>query len=112
MNNFFTNIRHIFGNMFRKEDNEPWLSYYSKEDRTIQFTRKNIYEYLEDSVKKSDMDYIALNYFGTKINYDDFIFKIKAFQISFSKIFFSKGLYTFAKERNSFLHIFSLYRYF
>lgn len=72
MNNFFTNIRHFFGNIFRKEDNEPWLGYYSKEDRTIQFTRKNIYEYLEDSVKKSDMDFIALNYFGTKINYDDF----------------------------------------
>ena len=34
-----------------------------------------------------------------------FIFKIKAFQISSSNIFFSKGLYTLAKERKSFLHI-------
>ncbi len=67
--NLFTNLQHFFGNLFRKESNEPWLGFYSKEERSIKFTKKTIYEYLRDNVKEEDYDYIALNYFNTKINY-------------------------------------------
>ena len=72
MARFFTRLNHYIRNIFRKKSNEPWLSYYSRENRHIHFTRKNIYEYLHDSVKEEDYDYIALNYFDNKINYKTF----------------------------------------
>ena len=73
MATFFTRLNHYIKNIFRK-DNEPWLSYYSREKRRIHFTKKNIYEYLNDSISPSDYDYIALNYFDNKINYKTFFF--------------------------------------
>lgn len=59
----------------RKYENEPWLSYYSKEERRIEFTNKTIYEYLTSCVGE-DLDYIALNYFGRRISYNEFFDKI------------------------------------
>ena len=52
----------------RKMKNEPWLSYYSREDRSIKFTKKSIYEYMKDSVG-DDKGFVALNYFNHKITY-------------------------------------------
>ena len=53
-------------NIFRKRDkNQPWLDYYSREERSIKFTKKSIYHYMKDSVGE-DKDLIALNYFNTK----------------------------------------------
>ncbi len=72
MTRLFTRLNHYIRNIFRKKSNEPWLSYYSREERHIHFTKKNIYEYLYDSVKEEDYDYIALNYFDNKINYKTF----------------------------------------
>ena len=72
MARLFTRLNHYIRNLFRKKSNEPWLSYYSREERHIHFTKKNIYEYLYDSVKEEDYDYIALNYFDNKINYKTF----------------------------------------
>ena len=51
---------------------EEWLSYYDREKNTIEYTKKSIYEYLIESVG-DDKDYIALNYFGNKINYTEFL---------------------------------------
>lgn len=60
----------------KKNLNEPWLAYYSEEERSIKFTNKTIYEYLKDSVGQ-DKDYIALNYFNTRISYNEFFDKIE-----------------------------------
>ncbi len=72
MARFFTRINHYIRNLFRKKKNNEWLSYYSREKNKIHFTKKNIYEYLYDSIDKEDYDYIALNYFDNKINYKTF----------------------------------------
>lgn len=54
----------------RKHKNEPWLSYYSREERSIKFTKKSIYHFmLENAEKYKNM--IALNYFDNKISYRD-----------------------------------------
>ena len=55
----------------RKVDNAPWLEYYSREERSIRFTHKSIYEYLIDEVGE-DKDFIALNYFGNRFSYNEF----------------------------------------
>jgi len=72
-----TFFRDIMTKVFKKKNrNEPWLEYYSKEERKIKFTDKTIYEYLKDSVGV-DRDYIALNYFGTRISYNELFLKIE-----------------------------------
>ena len=48
--------------------NEPWLEYYSREERKIKFTKKSIYEFMRDSIG-DDLGYFALNYFENKITY-------------------------------------------
>ena len=60
----------------KKLPNEPWLAYYSKEDREIKFTNKLIYEYLKSCVGQ-DTDYIALNYFGYRMSYNELFEKIE-----------------------------------
>ena len=54
-----------------KRKNEPWLSYYSRKERKITFTKKSIYNFMKDSVGE-DKDFYALNYFDTRITYYDF----------------------------------------
>ena len=48
----------------KKNLNEPWLAYYSEEERSIKFTNKTIYEYLKDGFDKcfevSDVNDIIL----------------------------------------------------
>ena len=59
-------------NLFRiKKNNEPWLDYYSREERSIKFSKKSIYHYMKDNVGE-DKDLIALNYFENRITYYDF----------------------------------------
>ena len=59
-------------NLFRRKDkDQPWLDYYSREERSIEFTKKSIYHYMKDSVGE-DKDLIALNYFDNRITYFDF----------------------------------------
>ena len=71
-----TPLRDLFTKLFKgKKNDEPWLAYYSKEERKIKFTDKTIYEYLKDSVGV-DTDYIALNYFGTKVSYNELFLRI------------------------------------
>lgn len=71
-----TPLRDLFTKLFKKKHEEPWLAYYSKEERKIKFTDKTIYEYLKDSVG-ADTDYIALNYFGTRISYNELFLRIE-----------------------------------
>ena len=65
-------FKNLFTKMFKHRDlNAPWLDYYSREERSIQFTTKSIYHYLIDEVGE-DKDYIALNYFENRISYNEF----------------------------------------
>ena len=75
--NFLKEFIHGVKNLFRKDmSNEPWLDYYSEAERKIKFTKKTIYNFLNDSVSKEDYDYIALNYFNNKITYREFFYRI------------------------------------
>ena len=65
-------ISNFFFKLFKKKDaDKPWLDYYSREERTIKFTSKSIYDYMVDEVG-NDKDFIALNYFENRISYNDF----------------------------------------
>ena len=65
-------ISTFFFKLFKKKDPEkPWLDYYSREERSIKFTNKSIYDYMVDEVG-NDKDFIALNYFENRISYNDF----------------------------------------
>lgn len=65
-------IKDLLTKLFKtRVKNAPWLDYYSREERSIQFTTKSIYHYLIDEVGE-DKDYIALNYFENRISYNEF----------------------------------------
>ena len=65
-------IKDFLTSIFKKKNkNEPWLDYYSREERSIKFTNKSIYDFLIDQVGE-DKDYIALNYFENRISYNEF----------------------------------------
>ena len=59
----------IAGLIYKKQHkNEPWLEYYSRDERSIKFTKKSIYQFMMDS-SVEDKGLIALNYFDKKITY-------------------------------------------
>ena len=69
-------LKDIITMLFKqKKNNEPWLDYYSREERSIKFTDKSIYNFMIDSVGQ-DKDYFALNYFDNRITYNEFFDKI------------------------------------
>jgi len=68
----------ILENIFKKENfkDEPWLRYYSKEERKTEFTDKTIYNHLKDSIG-NDTHLIAINYFGKKITFGQMFSKVE-----------------------------------
>lgn len=71
-----TPLKDFITKIFKHKNNdEPWLGYYSREERKIKFTNKSIYNYLVDSVGE-DRDFIALNYFGNRFSYNEFFHNI------------------------------------
>ena len=69
-------ISNFFFKLFKKKSKDkPWLDYYSREERSIKFTNKSIYDYMVDEVG-NDLDYIVLNYFENRISYNDFFKRI------------------------------------
>lgn len=65
-------IKNFLTKIFKsKHRNEPWLDYYSREERSIKFTDKSIYDFMIDSVGE-DKDFIAFNYFEHRISYNEF----------------------------------------
>ena len=66
----FKKIVYYFERKIHK--NEPWLEYYSREERKIKFTTKSIYEFMRESVG-NDLGYYAINYFENRITYDDLL---------------------------------------
>ena len=59
----------------QSSDDQPWLNYYSKEDRKINYTDKTIYNYLVECVG-DDTDFTALNYFGSRMSFGEMFDKI------------------------------------
>jgi len=69
-------ISNLLFKLFKPKTKEkPWLDYYSREDRSIKFTHKSIYDYMVSEVG-NDKDFIALNYFNNRISYNDFFNQI------------------------------------
>ena len=66
----FKKIVYFFERKMHK--NEPWLEYYSREDRKIKFTKKSIYEFMREGIG-DDLSYFALNYFENRITYDELL---------------------------------------
>lgn len=66
----FKKISYFFERKIHK--NEPWLEYYSRDERKIKFTNKSIYEFMRDNVG-NDLSYFAFNYFENRITYDEFL---------------------------------------
>ena len=65
-------ISNFFFKLFKKKSaDKPWLDYYSREEQSIKFTKKSIYDYMVDEVG-NDLDFFALNYFENRISYNDF----------------------------------------
>lgn len=54
----------------KKHSNEPWLSYYSRDERSIKFTKKSIYEFMMESSSEYK-NLVAINYFDEKITYKE-----------------------------------------
>ena len=72
-----TPILDFFTKIFKKKNNNaPWLDYYSREERSIKFTNKTIYNYMKDEVGE-DKDFIALNYFGNRFSYNEIFYNIE-----------------------------------
>ena len=64
-------FRKITDAIYRKRhQNEPWLSYYSREERSIKFTKKSIYEFMMESSSEYK-NLVAINYFEEKITYKE-----------------------------------------
>ena len=72
LSSYFKRIFYKIKNvLINKKDNTPWLSYYSRKERSIKFTKKSIYHFMKDSVGDYK-ELIALNYFDNRISYYEF----------------------------------------
>ena len=84
-------IKNLVTKHLKKGNKEqPWLDYYSEEDKNIKFTDKTIYDYLIECVG-DDKDFIALNYFGTRMSYNEFFDKIDQAAKSFKTLGVQEG---------------------
>ena len=61
----------------KKTPKAPWSKYYKKTSMKIRLRDENIYDYMKRKMIKHHFENnIAINYFGTKITYKEFIIKI------------------------------------
>ena len=61
--------------MFKRTPKAPWKKFYTKEEREIEVPDISIYKYIKE-IALNNPHSIAIDYFGTKITYKDFINKI------------------------------------
>ncbi len=68
------NILKKIGIFFQRKihKNEPWLDYYSRDERKIKFTDKSIYDFMYTSTVNYS-NFIALNYYENQITYHAFL---------------------------------------
>lgn len=84
-------IKDMITKMFKHSSNrQPWESYYLEENREIQYTNKNIYDFLVECVGE-DTDLIALNYFGSRMTFSEMFEKIDLAAKSFRSIGVKEG---------------------
>ena len=84
----FKKINYYFRRKIFK--NEPWLEYYSREERKIKFTNKSIYEFMKENVG-DDLSYYAFNYFENRITYDEFLNEVNSVSKSLREYGVKKG---------------------
>ena len=69
-------LKNLYTKIFKNKNNSnEWLDFYDRENQTIKFTNRSIYNYLINEVGE-DKDYIALNYFENRISYNEMFDKI------------------------------------
>ena len=69
-------FKNLYTKLFKKKkNNDVWLDFYDRENNTIKFTNRSIYNYLVNEVGE-DKDYIAFNYFENRITYNEMFDKI------------------------------------
>lgn len=84
-------IKDMITKLFKHSSNrQPWENYYSKENKEIKYTDKNIYEFLVECVGE-DTDLIALNYFGSRMTFSEFFEKIDVAAKAFRSIGVKEG---------------------
>lgn len=84
-------VKNLFTRIFKhSSDEQPWLNYYSEENRTIKYTDKTIYDYLVECVGV-DKDLVALNYFGTRMSFGEMFDKIDVAAKAFRSIGVKQG---------------------
>ena len=64
-----------------KDKKRPWLKYYNKNEKEVEVPNVSLYEYLYES-NIDRLDRIAINYFGNKTTYKDFLNQIDSLVIS------------------------------
>lgn len=84
----FKKIIYYFERKIHK--NEPWLEYYSREERRIKFTNKSIYDFMREGVGNA-LSFYAINYFENRITYDDLLNKIDVVAKSLREYGVKKG---------------------
>ena len=60
-----------------KKEKSIWDVYYSEEEKNLKITDKTIYDFLKSCVRKDEMKYTALNYFGKKTTYGELFNEIE-----------------------------------
>lgn len=73
-----------------KKPNAPWNKYYTKEEKNLKVPDKTIYELLLESSQEY-ASLVAINYFGTKITFKNFIKEIDKVACSFKSQGIRKG---------------------
>ena len=74
----------------KKKPNAPWKDYYKKKHMNIIVPNENIYEYLNNHASRY-LDNIAIEYYGTKMTYRNFLKQIDICSKSFKSIGVRKG---------------------
>ncbi len=73
-----------------KKPKAPWAKYYKKRHQTIIVPNETIYEYFERHAK-AYLDHIAIEYYGTKYTYQEFLRKIDVCARAFRSEGIKKG---------------------
>ena len=68
----FLDMRFLSFIGIKKTPEAPWKKYYKKEDMNILVKNENIYDFIKNRIEKNNFyKNIAINYYGTKINYEN-----------------------------------------
>lgn len=84
-------VRNFITKLFKhSNNNQPWVNYYSEENKEIKYTDQTIYNFLVECVGE-DTDLVALNYFGTRMSFGEMFDKIDNAAKAFRSIGVKQG---------------------